>query len=216
MDLNDYRQCLRRWSAAVHAMYSQCHLLGPRICLPVHYEHLVLHPETSMRKILDFLDLPWNASVLHHELLVGKPGGVSLSILERSTDQVIKPINTEALTKWVGRLPEDVVRDMPSLAPMLAILGYDPRANPPDYGQPDSLVIKNTWDLKANKKVWEAREKLVAEKRDNIWRSWLQKSKSKSKSSVPKNSTEMTYQTTNDRWQKLVGVTNSSVFSTRS
>ncbi|GFU91044.1 protein-tyrosine sulfotransferase [Trichonephila clavipes] len=99
--------------------------------------------------------------------------------LERSTDQVIKPINTEALTKWVGHIPDDVVRDMPSLAPMLIALGYDPRANPPNYGQPDSLVIKNTFDLKVNKKLWEARERQVVEKRENIWRSWLQKPRTK-------------------------------------
>ncbi|GIY80797.1 protein-tyrosine sulfotransferase 1 [Caerostris darwini] len=80
MDLHDYRQCLRRWTTAVQAMYNQCHLLGPRICLPVHYERLVLHPEPTMRMVLSFLDIPWNNSVLHHELLVGKQGGVSLSM----------------------------------------------------------------------------------------------------------------------------------------
>ncbi|GFR15610.1 protein-tyrosine sulfotransferase [Trichonephila clavata] len=104
--------------------------------------------------------------------------------LERSTDQVIKPINTEALTKWVGHIPDDVVRDMPSLAPMLIALGYDPRANPPNYGQPDSLVIKNTFDLKVNKKLWEARERQVVEKRENIWRSWLQKPRTKPESTT--------------------------------
>lgn len=93
--------------------------------------------------------------------------------LERSTDQVIKPINTEALTKWVGQLPEDVVRDMPTLAPMLVTLGYDPMANPPNYGEPDALVVRNTWGLKANKELWAAKEKVVADKRQKIWQSWL-------------------------------------------
>ena len=46
--------------------------------------------------------------------------------LERSTDQVIKPINIEALSKWVGAIPEDVVRDMAEVAPMLEFLG-EPR-----------------------------------------------------------------------------------------
>lgn len=43
--------------------------------------------------------------------------------VERSSDQVIKPVNLEALTKWVGNIPEDVVHDMANLAPMLSILG---------------------------------------------------------------------------------------------
>lgn len=64
--------------------------------------------------------------------------------IERSTDQVIKPVNLEALTRWVGHIPEDVLKDMDTIAPMLEKLGYDPTANPPDYGQPDPEVIHNT------------------------------------------------------------------------
>lgn len=64
--------------------------------------------------------------------------------VERSTDQVIKPVNVEALSKWVGKIPADVLQDMPVIAPMLAKLGYDPYANPPNYGKPDQKVVENT------------------------------------------------------------------------
>lgn len=73
----------------------------------------------------------------------------SLHRIERSTDQVIKPVNMEALTKWLGHIPEDVVQDMAQIAPMLARLGYDPYANPPNYGSPDPLVINNTHRVSA-------------------------------------------------------------------
>lgn len=33
---------------------------------------------------------------------------------------------------------------MADIAPMLSVLGYDPYANPPVYGAPDSLVSDNT------------------------------------------------------------------------
>lgn len=33
---------------------------------------------------------------------------------------------------------------MPVIAPMLAKLGYDPYANPPNYGKPDQKVVENT------------------------------------------------------------------------
>lgn len=59
--------------------------------------------------------------------------------VERSTDQVVKPVNTEALAKWVGHIPDDVVEHMAEVAPMLARLGYDPRANPPDYARAPPL-----------------------------------------------------------------------------
>lgn len=41
-----------------------------------------------MKKILSFLDLEWNDAVLHHEQQINKKGGVSLSKVERSSDQV--------------------------------------------------------------------------------------------------------------------------------
>ncbi|KAL3212457.1 hypothetical protein MRX96_035953 [Rhipicephalus microplus] len=101
-DLSDYRQCLKRWNAAMYSMYNQCQQLGPSICMPVYYEQLVLHPKPWLQRILAFLDVPWNDSVLHHEQIINQ-SGISLSKLERSTDQVIKPINLEALSKWIKR-----------------------------------------------------------------------------------------------------------------
>lgn len=69
---------------------------------------------------------------------------LEINRVERSSDQVIKPVNLEALAKWVGKIPQDVVRDMADVAPMLSVLGYDPYANPPNYGNPDSFVRENT------------------------------------------------------------------------
>ena len=80
----------------------------------------------------------------------------------------MKPVNIDALSKWVGQIPEDVVKDMDvvcfinsktiycdlQLAPMLETLGYDPNANPPNYGQPDAIVAKKTDDVHKNGKEW--------------------------------------------------------------
>ncbi|KFO92099.1 Protein-tyrosine sulfotransferase 2, partial [Buceros rhinoceros silvestris] len=136
-DLNSYRDCLTKWNKAIEVMYSQCLEIGRARCLPVYYEQLVLHPEQSLHTIMDFLGISWSEAVLHHEELIGKP-------IERSTDQVIKPVNMEALSKWIGHIPGDVLQDMAHIAPMLARLGYDPYANPPNYGHPDPLVVNNT------------------------------------------------------------------------
>ncbi|KAK6191532.1 hypothetical protein SNE40_003197 [Patella caerulea] len=163
-DLKNPRKCLQRWNQAVDLMYSQCVRVGPTRCLPVYYEQLVLHPEVWMHRILNFLDIPWNASVLHHQDYVGKPGGISLSRTEKSTDQVIKPVNLEALSKWVGHFPEDVVKDMAAIAPMLQVLGYDPNANPPDYGTPDEQVRDNTLHIQKNLNFWRQRERDIFDK----------------------------------------------------
>lgn len=78
-DLTSYRQCLTKWNQAVELMNAQCNTLGEERCLRVHYEKLVLHPREWMTRILKFLDIPWNESVLHHEEFINKPNGISLS-----------------------------------------------------------------------------------------------------------------------------------------
>lgn len=82
--------------------------------------------------------------------------------VERSTDQVIKPVNMGALSKWVGKIPPDVLQDMAVIAPMLAKLGYDPYANPPNYGKPDPKILENT------RRVSEIL-KVTKETRHGIW-----------------------------------------------
>merc|ERR1719418_45174 len=139
-DLKSYRQCLTKWNAAITAMNDQCKELGPDHCLKVPYEQLVLHPRKWMQNILEFLELPWTEDVLHHEKQINKANGISLSKVERSSDQVVKPVNLDALSKWVGHIPEDVIADMADVAPMLKKFGYDTtwsESNPPNYGTPN-------------------------------------------------------------------------------
>ena len=52
---------------------------GQHVCLPVQYEDLVLHPKKAMERVLNFLDVPWDDWVIHHEQTIGKEKGVSLS-----------------------------------------------------------------------------------------------------------------------------------------
>lgn len=79
---------------------------------------------------------------------------------------MIKPVNLEALSKWVNQIPQDVVKDMPVIAPMLAVLGYDPTANPPNYGSPDSFVADNTRRIKANARLWEHKAKTLLKREE--------------------------------------------------
>ena len=74
-------------------MNDQCDDLGPDYCMRVYYEQLILHPRTWLTKILKFLNLPWTENVMHHEQQIGKAHGISLSKVERSSDQVRKKID---------------------------------------------------------------------------------------------------------------------------
>ena len=89
-DLKSYRQSLTKWNAAISAMNEQCESLGPDYCLKVYYEQLILHPRKWLQKILKFLNLPWTENVMHHEKQINKPHGISLSKVERSSDQVTR------------------------------------------------------------------------------------------------------------------------------
>jgi protein-tyrosine sulfotransferase len=121
----------------------------------VYYEQLVLHPEANMRRILEFLQIEWNDAVLHHEQFIGEE--VSVSKTEKSTDQIVKPVNLEALSSWVGHIPEDVISELDVIAPMLKKLGYDPtQNNSPNYGEPDSIIMENTLSVKKNSDYWKS------------------------------------------------------------
>lgn len=78
-DLTNYRQCMQKWNQAITTMHDQCQEIGKERCMMVHYEQLVLQPKKSMEKILEFLEIPWNESVLHHEDFINKENGVALS-----------------------------------------------------------------------------------------------------------------------------------------
>ena len=116
-----------------------------------------------MTIILEYLDIPWDEDVLSHHLKINKPGGVRVSAAERSSDQIVKPVNAEALTQWVGTYPKDVLEEMNEIAPMLKLFGYDPLKNPPNYGVPDAEVLNNTKDVLQNKGIWEVRQKQMVE-----------------------------------------------------
>lgn len=76
-NLFDYRQNFKVWNKGMEAMMDQCTQVGKDKCLPVHYEQLVLQPRKTIGDVLQFLNLTWTDSVLHHEELVGKK--ISLS-----------------------------------------------------------------------------------------------------------------------------------------
>lgn len=56
--------------------------------------------------------------------------------MEKSSDQIIRPIHTDALSSWVGKIPREVSKEIDILAPMLAELGYNSDISQADYSVP--------------------------------------------------------------------------------
>lgn len=147
-DITSYHDVLQKWNRAISEMWKQCEDVGPEFCLPVWYEQLVLQPNRTIRQIVSFLDIPWQDTMLHHQDVVGK--NISLSKVERSTDQVVKPVNLDGLNSWVGHIPMNVLSEADTIAPMLLKLGYDPYNYNPKYGEPDEIVKANLKLLEKN------------------------------------------------------------------
>ena len=62
---------------------------------------------------------------------------------------------------WADKIPEDVVKDMAEIAPMLKKFGYDPNANPPKYAEPDQEVLDNINRIKENQAHYNKMAKKV-------------------------------------------------------
>ena len=44
-----------------------------------------------------------------------------------------KQVHSEALTKWVGQIPDDILQDIETIAPMLKKMGYCSNSDQPNY-----------------------------------------------------------------------------------
>jgi tetratricopeptide (TPR) repeat protein len=68
-------------------------VLPPNRFLDVKYEDLVADPEASIRRILEFCDLPWQDACLH-------PSEISTTVKTPSLWQVRQPIYQSSVAKW--------------------------------------------------------------------------------------------------------------------
>ena len=124
---SDYINIFYDWSVKVKSYKQSCDQVGPDSCMIVFYEQLVLNKTLTLRKLTNFLDLPWSDSMLNHEKFIGER--VRISESEWSTSQIIQPIYTDSINAWVGKIPEEALKEVAISAPMLKELGYDPMAN---------------------------------------------------------------------------------------
>jgi hypothetical protein len=88
-------------------------ILPTRRIVEVRYEHLVREPESTIRRLLSELDLPWDPACLDfHES--------TRSVSTASVYQVRRPINTDSVARWR--------RFAAHLDPLKAALGEDAQA----------------------------------------------------------------------------------------
>lgn len=66
----NYLSAAMFWNKVVSRMTRDCSMLGKRRCMEVQYEKLVRSPRVWLQSVLQFLGVPWNDNVLHHEAFI--------------------------------------------------------------------------------------------------------------------------------------------------
>ena len=82
-----YRSYLRTWNSFNQRALNDCKRLGDEYCLKIRYEDLVLHPEKTLKKVVQFLKIKWSSELLNHHKYIGKK--ISVSKSEWSTHQIV-------------------------------------------------------------------------------------------------------------------------------
>ncbi|OON20519.1 hypothetical protein X801_03600, partial [Opisthorchis viverrini] len=119
-------QALRIWDDAVRRELQFCQNVGRQRCYTIFYEKLVISAEKELRKLLAFLEVPWDPIVLRHETILDKLS--HLNPHEASTKQFLKPIHTASLGAWAypnSSFTPEQLNTSTKDAPLLKELGYD-------------------------------------------------------------------------------------------
>ncbi|KAH8859917.1 Protein-tyrosine sulfotransferase A [Schistosoma japonicum] len=131
---NNPVKAVNLWEEITRQMISDCKYIGKSRCLTVRYECLILAPEIQLRRILKFLDLPWDDILLRHETVVRKVS--KLNYLEQSTKQFINPIYVKSLDLWAknnSKISQCLLKVFSRNTNLLMEMGYPINEMPPDY-----------------------------------------------------------------------------------
>lgn len=104
--------------AQVMALWQQyVRVLAPRV-LPVRYEDLIGDLPGETRRILSFLDLPWDDAVLGY-----RERAQTRAIATPSYHQVVQPIYRRSIDRW-RNYADAFAPLLPTLAPFIEAFGY--------------------------------------------------------------------------------------------
>lgn len=112
-----------RWRRAAVMHRNQAEALGPRRYLLVKYEDLVTAQEATLRRVCEFLGIPFSDAMLQHHKRERK------GFEDRSTDwmtNTLKPVFTSSVDKWKKDMkPAHVAMIEHALGEEMRELGYE-------------------------------------------------------------------------------------------
>lgn len=114
----EVRDAAAFYDAAMTAWKHSCDALPAKVHTML-YEELVADPEASLRSVVKHLGLEWREELLDHRVTAKRRGAISTP----SYDQVIKPINRQAVGRW-RHYRKQLEPVLPILLPWAERLGY--------------------------------------------------------------------------------------------
>lgn len=160
MNFKKYKSYIFSWANFNRKVSSDCKRVGNEFCLQIRYEDLILHPEKTLRRVSEFLGVKWTDELLKHQDHIGSK--IAVSKTEWSSHQIVKPINTESLYSWVGKIELDL-KQLKPIEPVLAKFNYSFNISAPRLDKADLLVVKNNQLIKENKDYWDIKGKNYSE-----------------------------------------------------
>lgn len=114
-------QGIRHWTRYTHELVRKGSELGDNFVL-CRYEDLVLHPDETVRELLDWLGEPWSDAVRrHHDVQAARGNPTVVEGRTRADD----PIDASRVAKWVDRIDERGRRKLEErTAALSSFLGY--------------------------------------------------------------------------------------------
>ena len=96
MDQEIFIDLIKRWNKCTMKAFYDCDNIGDDKCIHVKYEDLVTNPRSTIKQLVDFLNIEFIEEFLHHE----KSKNVDFS--GRYQDKTQRKINDEMLNSWDG------------------------------------------------------------------------------------------------------------------
>jgi len=82
-----YRSYLSTWNQFNKDVSNQCDKVGKEFCLIVKYEDLCLHPQSTLERVIQFLNEQWTDKLLNHQNFIGSD--IIVSKTEWSSHQIV-------------------------------------------------------------------------------------------------------------------------------
>jgi protein-tyrosine sulfotransferase len=126
----DHKDLLINWNKVMTSFNDYCVEMGPKVCMPVFYENLLLNKNQTLDSVVNFLNIR-NVKLPHS---ADEFPSDSLKTHKNSTDSLKTGyLDQKKVISWFNDFPVHLMPHMASLAPQMTKYGYDTSGIEPNF-----------------------------------------------------------------------------------